>query len=51
LADATGDGLCADAVDGRHAGTTLSWANDRSPTFWGAWRDFHPETDVYGSER
>lgn len=38
------------AVDGPYAGATLSRANDRSPMFWRAWRDFHPETDVYGRE-
>jgi len=36
------------AVDGPHVGTTLVPANDRSPMFWFAWLDFHPETGLYG---
>jgi hypothetical protein len=36
------------AVDGPFEGTTLARANDRSPMFWFAWRDFNPETEVYG---
>jgi len=36
------------ALDGPSAGTTLARANDRSPMFWFAWRDFNPDTEVYG---
>jgi hypothetical protein len=36
------------ALDGPHEGTTLDQANDRSPMFWFAWADFHPDTDIYG---
>jgi hypothetical protein len=35
------------ALDGPHEGATLERANDRSPTFWFAWADFFPGTDVY----
>ncbi|SEO86404.1 Protein of unknown function [Halogranum amylolyticum] len=35
------------AVDGPHRGTRLAHANDRSPSFWFAWADFHPETDLF----
>jgi len=38
----------ATATDGSYEGTTLDRANDRSPMFWFAWRDFNPGTDVYG---
>ena len=37
------------AVDGPHEGTRLERANDASPMFLFAWRDFHPDTDVYGA--
>jgi hypothetical protein len=36
------------ALDGPFEGATLSRANDRSPMFWFAWRDFNPDTEVYG---
>ncbi len=36
------------AREGPHEGTTLERANDRSPMFWFAWRDFFPGTSVYG---
>jgi hypothetical protein len=36
------------AVGGPHEGTTLAQANDASPMFFFAWKDFHPETAVYG---
>jgi hypothetical protein len=36
------------AVDGPHAGTRLRPATEFSPMFWKAWRDFHPDSDVYG---
>lgn len=35
------------AVDGPHEGTQLRRANDASPMFFFAWRDFNPNTDVY----
>ncbi|EMA52232.1 DUF3179 domain-containing protein [Halococcus salifodinae] len=38
-----------EAVDGPHEGTQLSRANDASPMFFFAWRDFNPETEVYGN--
>ncbi|EMA43093.1 DUF3179 domain-containing protein [Halococcus saccharolyticus] len=38
-----------EAVDGPHKGTQLPRANDASPMFFFAWRDFNPETEVYGS--
>jgi hypothetical protein len=38
------------AVDGPHEGTTLERANDLAPLFWHAWRAFHPETEVYGTD-
>jgi hypothetical protein len=37
------------AVDGSFEGTTLRQANDASPMFFFAWKDFHPETAVYGA--
>jgi len=37
------------AVDGPHEGTTLEQATDTSPMFFFAWKDFHPETAVYGA--
>ncbi len=36
------------ARDGPHEGAELDRANDRSPMFWFAWRDFFPGTEVYG---
>ena len=36
------------ARDGPHEGTDLDRANDRSPMFWFAWRDFFRGTEVYG---
>ncbi|WP_276261303.1 DUF3179 domain-containing protein [Haloglomus litoreum] len=38
------------AVDGPHEGTVLTQANDSSPMFFFAWRDFNDETTVYGAE-
>ena len=38
----------ATASGGPYEGTTLDRANDRSPMFWFAWRDFNPGTEVYG---
>lgn len=35
------------AVDGPHEGTQLETANDRSQMFWFAWKDFHPDTEIY----
>jgi hypothetical protein len=35
------------AVEGALQGTRLTQANDRSPMFWFAWLDFHPETTLY----
>jgi hypothetical protein len=37
-----------EAVDGPFAGRHLENAVERSPMFWDAWRDFHPDTTVYG---
>ncbi len=36
------------ALDGRHEGTTLERANDRSEMFWFAWAEFFPDSDIYG---
>jgi hypothetical protein len=36
------------AVDGPLEGSRLEQVNDRSPMFWFAWADFHPNTTVYG---
>lgn len=36
------------AVDGPLEGTRLSRLDGLPPMFWFAWRDFHPDTDVYG---
>lgn len=36
------------AVDGPYAGRRLDPATTRSPMFWKAWSDFHPDTAVYG---
>lgn len=38
------------AVDGPHEGTTLTQANEASPMFFFAWKDFNSETTVYGAE-
>ena len=38
-----------EALDGLHEGTQLPRANEASPMFSFAWRDFNPETDVYGN--
>ncbi|WP_049900361.1 DUF3179 domain-containing protein [Halococcus agarilyticus] len=38
-----------EALDGPHEGTQLPRANDASPMFFFAWRDFNPDTDVYGT--
>jgi len=38
----------ATATDGPYEGTRLERANDRSPMFWFAWRDFNPGTEIYG---
>ena len=38
------------AVDGPHEGATLSRANEVSPLFFFAWKEFNPETTVYGVE-
>jgi len=35
------------AVDGPHEGTRLSRANERSPLFARAWRDFHPGSRIW----
>jgi len=40
--------LTGEAVDGPFAGSTLARANDRSPMFWFAWAEFHPDTALYG---
>jgi hypothetical protein len=39
--------LTGDAVDGPFEGATLSRANERSPMFWFAWAEFHPDTALY----
>jgi hypothetical protein len=38
------------ATSGPLAGARLDQVNDRSPMFWFAWADFHPNTAVYGLE-
>lgn len=38
------------AVDGPHDGTRLAPANDVSPLFFFAWKEFAGETEVYGAE-
>jgi hypothetical protein len=38
------------AVSGPHEGTTLARATDLPQVALGSWRDFHPETGVYGGE-
>ena len=38
-----------EAIDGPHEGTQLPRANDASPMFFFAWRDFNPDTGVYGN--
>lgn len=37
------------ARDGPHEGTTLARANDVAPLYWFAWRESHPETDIYSA--
>ena len=37
-----------EAVDGPFAGRRLEDAVRRSPMFWDAWKEFHPDTTVYG---
>ncbi|WP_435194456.1 DUF3179 domain-containing protein [Natronomonas sp. EA1] len=37
------------ALDGPHEGTRLEPANDVSPMFFFAWKEFRPETSVYGA--
>lgn len=39
------------AVDGRHTGARLTPATNVPAMFWTGWKRFHPQTDVYGSER
>ncbi len=38
------------ARDGPHAGTTLDRAATEPPMFLRGWRDFHPDTTIYGSD-
>ncbi len=38
------------AIDGPHAGRTLNRAATAPPMFLRGWRDFHPETTIYGSD-
>jgi hypothetical protein len=38
------------AVDGPFAGRRLARATDLPPMFWKGWRNFHPETTVYGRD-
>jgi hypothetical protein len=35
------------ALDGPHEGTRLRQASGRSPMFWFAWADFHPDSEIY----
>lgn len=37
------------ALDGPHEGSHLNRIETLPPMFWFAWRNFHPETDVYRS--
>jgi hypothetical protein len=39
--------LSGTGADGPLADTPLTRANDRSPMFWFAWADFHPETEIW----
>jgi hypothetical protein len=43
------DSASGRALDGRHAGTRLD-ALRSTVTYWFSWREFHPETTVYGRE-
>jgi hypothetical protein len=36
------------AIDGPYEGTELDRATGMGPLFWKGWRNFHPDTDVYG---
>lgn len=38
------------AIDGPHAGTTLERAATEPPMFLRGWRDFHPDTTIYGND-
>jgi hypothetical protein len=38
------------AVTGPHAGRRLRPVTARSPMFWFAWADLHPETEVFGGD-
>jgi hypothetical protein len=38
------------AVDGPSQGRTLARASDVPPMFWKGWRNFHPDTTVYGRD-
>ena len=38
------------AVDGPHERTVLRRANERSPMFWFAWLEFHPDTEIFGQD-
>jgi hypothetical protein len=37
------------AVDGPHEGVTLPRANEVSPLFFFAWKEFNPDTAVHGT--
>lgn len=39
------------AVDGPHEGTRLARANERSPLFRRAWKDFHPRSKIWRPSR
>lgn len=39
-----------EAVDGPYEGTSLDQASDTTPLFFFAWKDFNPETTVYGED-
>lgn len=38
-----------EAVAAGHRGERLVRANDRPPMFWRGWKNFHPDTSVYGT--
>jgi len=38
------------AVEGPHEGRRLDPATETGPMFWKGWRNFHPETTIYGED-
>lgn len=38
------------AIDGPYKGTTLERASDKPQMMWFAWRDFHPDTNVFTTQ-